>query len=169
MVRPNFYSSALKHFCTTESKVRSLFPTSRLSEVADAIRIFEQNHCAELRVIIESRLTVSELTVKDPIISRARHLFRTHDIWDTALNNGVLLYILVADKAVELLCDRGLLSVITPDVGNKIVFCITSKLASGDGVSAIVGAISELTKVVPTKNIANIRSNELPNEVLFIK
>jgi uncharacterized membrane protein len=95
----------------------------------------------------------------------------------------VLLYILVADKAVELLCDRGLLTCVTPDVGSKIVFSITSNLANGDGVSAILCAISELSKVVPTKNIelksgtvqagtgqaGTGHSNELPNEVLFIK
>lgn len=89
-------------------RLHRLFPSGALDRIEAAIRDSERTHRAELRFVVEAGLDVLAvwrgLTPRD----RAIELFSELRVWDTAENNGVLIYVQLADRDIEIVADRGL-------------------------------------------------------------
>ena len=85
-----------------------LFPASALDRIERAVSASEQTHDAELRVVVEPALEFADLLKRRSSRDRAVELFAQLGVWDTAQNNGVLLYILLAEHKIELIADRGI-------------------------------------------------------------
>ena len=77
-------------------------------QIADAITQAEQGHHGEICFVVESSLTPLQLMRGMSARERALEVFAEQHVWDTAHNSGVLVYLLLADHAVEILADRGL-------------------------------------------------------------
>ena len=84
-----------------------LFPASALDSIEEAIGRAERAHGGEIRFAIETSLTplhvLAELTPR----ARALEVFAQLRVWDTEANNGVLIYVQLADHSVEIVADRG--------------------------------------------------------------
>jgi uncharacterized membrane protein len=98
----------IRHATATHWRTRRLFPSSTLDAIEQAIARAEQAHSGEIRFAIETALT--PLHVWHGLSPRARALavFGELRVWDTEHNNGVLIYVLLADRAVEIVADRGM-------------------------------------------------------------
>jgi len=100
----------LRHVAATHWRTRLQFPARTLDAIEEAIARAERMHAGEIRFAIETSLTplhvLADLTPRE----RALELFAQLRVWDTECNNGVLLYVLLADRAVEIVADRGLAS-----------------------------------------------------------
>lgn len=100
-------SRFLRHLCCCSWQARRLFPHA----VCDSIRKFigesEGKHSGEIRFAVEARLPVAALCRHQTSRERALELFSVLRIWDTEANNGVLIYLLLADRSVEIIADRG--------------------------------------------------------------
>jgi len=98
----------LRHVCTTRWSTRARFPRATLEAIEAAIRECEDRHGGQIRFVIESALDLPQLWHDLPPRVRALQLFGQFGVWDTAHNNGVLIYVLMADHDVEIVADRGI-------------------------------------------------------------
>ncbi len=96
-----------RHLTTTRRRALRDFPPATLAAIEQAIRDSEATHSAEIRFVLEPALNLSALQAGMTPRARALELFASLAVWDTARNNGVLVYILFADHAIEIVADRG--------------------------------------------------------------
>src|SRR5438874_4681089 len=97
-----------RHLLEYRWRVRRIFPPQVLSAIEQAIRAGEATHSAQLRFVVEGALDGAPLFRNQPARERALDVFSQLRIWDTAHNSGVLIYLLLADRDVEIVADRGI-------------------------------------------------------------
>lgn len=97
-----------KHLVSHPWQVKRHFSVKDLQLIEKAITASEQKHTGELRFVVESGLHPYEILAKKTPKKRAIELFGRFNIWDTEYNNGVLIYLLLADRDVEIVADRGI-------------------------------------------------------------
>ncbi|MEW9624077.1 TPM domain-containing protein [Rhodanobacter geophilus] len=102
-------------------QLRRRFPAALLDEIAAAVAEGEHAHRGEVRLVVESRLSPLALLAGLDAPARARQLFGQLGIWDTEHNNGVLLYVLLAEHRIEVVADRGIARHVAP--GEWSVVC----------------------------------------------
>ncbi|MBI38125.1 MAG: hypothetical protein CMF59_00880 [Leptospiraceae bacterium] len=98
----------LKHLFTTRWRVSSYFSSNDMEEIKQAIAASEKKHRAELRFAVEASLEPIHVLKNVRGADRALKVFSDLGVWDTEENNGVLLYLLLADHDMEILADRGI-------------------------------------------------------------
>jgi uncharacterized membrane protein len=99
---------ALRHVFTSPRALHRALPAAAIERIAQAIRQAEAGHQGEIRFVIEAALPWSYLRRNAPPRERALMMFSKLRVWDTEHNNGVLLYVNLADRAVEVVADRGI-------------------------------------------------------------
>ena len=128
-------------------QLRRCFPSALLDEMAVAIRDGERLHRAELRFAVESRLPPLAVWGGLTARQRAHQVFAQLGVWDTELNSGVLVYVLLAERRIEIVADRGLAARIGRDCWEKIGATMRAAYAQGrwrEGSLAGVAAIHAL-------------------------
>lgn len=103
----NTLKRCLRHASTGQWHARRLFPASVLATVEQSVHDCEHQHPGEVRFAVEPALPLR--AVWDGVTPRQRavQVFSELRVWDTAHNDGVLIYVLLADRAVEIVADRG--------------------------------------------------------------
>jgi uncharacterized membrane protein len=99
---------ALRHFFSTRWGARRHFTPAVLARIEAAIVAAERRHAGEIRFAIETAFDLPELWRGVTPRQRAVDVFGQLGVWDTAGNNGVLIYVLVADRDVEIVADRAI-------------------------------------------------------------
>ena len=97
-----------KHMFSHPWQVKSHFSAEALRNIEKAISASEKMHAGEIRFVVEAGLHPIEILYKKTPKKRAIELFGYLNIWDTEHNNGVLIYLLLADRDVEIIGDRGI-------------------------------------------------------------
>ncbi len=97
-----------KHLFFADWMVRRAFPKATQEAIAQAVHVAEQAYAGEIRFAIEGGLGGMALLKGQTPRARAIEVFSQLRIWDTEHNNGVLVYVLLADQAVEIVADRGI-------------------------------------------------------------
>jgi uncharacterized membrane protein len=97
-----------KHLLANRSRVRRAFPAKTLANIEQAIKASETTHAGQIRFVVEGALDGAPLLRNQSARGRALDVFSHLRIWDTTHNNGVLIYLLLADRDVEILADRGI-------------------------------------------------------------
>src|SRR5213076_1527978 len=97
-----------RHLLEYRWRVRRIFPPQVLSAIEQAIRAGETTHSGQVRFVVEGALDGRPLFKNQPARERALDIFSQLRIWDTEHNNGVLIYLLLADRNVEIVADRGI-------------------------------------------------------------
>ena len=98
----------LKHRRLDETDAARLLGNGALQRIEARVAASESWHSGEIRVCIEAGLPLSYLRREAPVRERAVMMFGKLRVWDTAHNNGVLIYLLLAEHAIEIVADRGL-------------------------------------------------------------
>lgn len=98
----------LRHLFTDRSAVQRRFPESTLTAIERAVKAAEATHAGQIRVVIEASLDGPRLWARETAAERALEVFSLLRVWDTEHNNGVLIYLLLADRDVEIVADRGI-------------------------------------------------------------
>ncbi len=101
-------SRAIKHLWLDEDDTRRAIPADMLERLQRRVAASEQRHSGEIRICVEAGLPLSYLWRGAPARERALTMFGKLRVWDTEHNNGVLIYLLLADHAIEIVADRGL-------------------------------------------------------------
>ncbi|TAM11602.1 MAG: hypothetical protein EPN72_10930 [Nevskiaceae bacterium] len=97
----------LRHVFSGNRALRRDFPRATLAAIETAIAAAEARHAGEIRFAIEPALTPRQIRAGVTARARALEVFSHLGVWDTEHNNGVLIYLLLADRAVEIVADRG--------------------------------------------------------------
>jgi uncharacterized membrane protein len=97
----------LKHLLTTHAKVNAAFSRDTLAAIEEAIKACDAQHAGEVCFAIEGALPSLALFNGQSARDRAVEVFSQLRVWDTEHNNGVLIYVLLADRDVEIVADRG--------------------------------------------------------------
>lgn len=103
----------LRHLSTTRYSTRRHFTAPVREAIERAVRECEARHAGEIRFVVETALELPALWHDLPARQRALQLFGQLGVWDTADNNGVLIYLLMADRVVEIIADRGIAARVT--------------------------------------------------------
>src|SRR4051794_24842707 len=104
-----------RHVFATRAGARRCFTPAVLSEIEASIKDVESRHSGEIRFVVETALDIDDLLRGVTPRTRALEVFSHTRVWDTESNNGVLVYVLLADRDVEILADRGIATRVPPE------------------------------------------------------
>ena len=145
------------------------FPASALSNIESAIREGEKTHTGELRFVVEAVLHPYELLRSKTPRARAIELFARLNVWDTEQNNGVLIYLLLADHDVEIVADRGIHSCVGTQGWEAICHDMEIAFRQGRFEEGVLLGIREISEVLQKNFPADTPDkNELSNEPLVL-
>lgn len=136
----------LRHVFAPSS--RRWFPADRLQRIATAIARGEQRHSGEICFAVESSLGPGAILAGQSARDRALELFARLRVWDTQANNGVLLYLLLAEHRIELVADRGFDGLIDSSQWRDACRLIEQHLQADDPETAIVRGIDALSSLI---------------------
>jgi uncharacterized membrane protein len=160
----------LRHRWLDESDARKAVPPDLLQRLAARVAASEQRHSGEVRIFVEAGLPVSYLLREATPRERAVAMFGKLRVWDTEHNNGVLIYLLLAEHAIEIVADRGLSRHVDPAQWRRIVERMSGALREGRVEDALTKALGEVSALLvehfPLAPGAADR-NELPDEPLL--
>jgi uncharacterized membrane protein len=158
-----------KHLLAHRWRARRLFPAKTLAAIERAIRAGEATHSGQIRFVVEGALDGRPLLGDQSPRARALDVFSALRIWDTAHNNGVLIYLLLADRDVEIVADRGIDAKVGRAGWEKICTEMELDFKAGNfenGVIRGIGEVSrELAKYFPAQGAG---PNELPDAPVVI-
>ena len=98
----------LRHRSFDERDAKRVLSKDALARIEARVAASEQRHSGEIRVAVEAGLPLSYLRRHASARDRAVAMFGKLNVWDTEHNNGVLIYLLLAEHAIEIVADRGL-------------------------------------------------------------
>jgi uncharacterized membrane protein len=158
-----------KHIFSSGFKTHLLFPRKSLGRITEAVVNSEKKHRGEIRVCIESYLSPMQILRKISGRDRALDVFSQLRVWDTEENNGVLIYILIADHDIEILADRGVLRNAPENFWDEICGKIEVKFHEKKFEEGIIQAIDHISKLLQEKYPKNGHDdNELPDRPYLI-
>ncbi len=137
----------LRHLFAIDWLTQRRFNAHELDLIETAVRDVEGRQSGEVRVAIETSLDVPDLLRALTARRRALQVFGQLGVWDTADNNGVLIYILMAERDVEIVADRGIAARVSDGEWAEVCRRIEVELAKrhwGAGVAAGVHAVGAL-------------------------
>lgn len=142
----------LSHRWHGQSTVRRAFSPAALERLTQRVQASERRHSGEIRVYIEAGLPTSYLWHRDPLrqIVRARALsmFGKLRVWDTEHNNGVLVYLLLAERAIEIVADRGLDRHIALEDWQAMIARMGAAFRAGRFEDGLTQALEEISAVL---------------------
>ena len=121
-----------RHAFSTRRRHAQAFSLSTLDAIEAAITASEKLHSAEIRFAIEGSLEPHEIWHGKTPRARALEVFAALGVWDTDGNNGVLIYVLLADKDVEIVADRGYNLRVTSNEWSDICHAMERLFRAGD-------------------------------------
>lgn len=138
----------LHHILTWGFAVRRVFPEPVLHAIQAVITEGEKRHRAEVRLIIEPSLGTQAIWNGISSRDRARELFSLYRVWDTEENCGVLVYINLADRQVDIVADRGVGRVIPSSCWQTICAKMTKGFARNDFHDSTIAALTQLNTLL---------------------
>jgi uncharacterized membrane protein len=129
------------HLATGSRAMRRRFPESTLAAIEAAISEAERRHEPEIRFAVEGALHPQALIRGISARDRAIDLFSELRVWDTEHNTGVLIYLLLADRGVEIVADRGVAAKVAPVEWELICREMEAHLGEGRYEAAALAAI----------------------------
>ena len=154
------------HWHRVRSAIQGAIPTSLQERLEQQVAASEQRHSGQIRICVESALPMSYLWRQASARERAITLFGKLRVWDTEHNNGVLIYLLLADHAIEVVADRGISQRIPKAHWDAMVKHLGGSLAAGQWEQGLFQALEEVSTLMAAEWPAqplSARSNELPD------
>jgi uncharacterized membrane protein len=174
-------TTILKHLWLDASDAKRAIPPDMLQRLARRVAASERRHSGEIRICVEASLPLSylwRLGRHTPIAAltrqRAVTLFGKLRVWDTEHNNGVLIYVLLAEHAIEIVADRGLARQVGPNQWQAMVARMAAAFREQRYEDGLTQALEETSAVLMqhfavdgSEEGARARANELPDAPLL--
>jgi uncharacterized membrane protein len=161
----------IKHRWLGESASSKALPPEVLAQLTQAMQASERLHSGEIRIYVEAGLPFSYLWRTDPLAqiirNRALSVFGKLRIWDTASNNGVLIYLLMAERAIEIVADRGLNDRVSQQTWQTLVQTMRVPFQRGEfapGLSLVIQQVHGLLLAHFPLAPGETNPNELPDQ-----
>lgn len=164
----------LKHRWQRDDAAQRAIPAALLERLAAQVAHSEAGHSGEIRIYVEVGLPFSYLwrsaSTAQITHDRALAMFGKLRVWDTEQNNGVLIYLLLAERHIEIVADRGLNQLVPPGTWPRLVESMGAAFKTGDfegGLTQAVQAVSALLQQHFAMHPDAPNVNELPNEPIL--
>jgi len=158
-----------RHLFAMPGAVERALPRSAMSAIEQAIKRGEAGHRGEIRLAVEAALDGAALFARQSARSRALDVFSQMRVWDTAHNNGVLIYLLLAERNIEIVADRGINAKVPPQEWEAICRRMEAALARGDFARGIIAGIEEVSRHLALHFPARAGdANELPDKPVVL-
>jgi uncharacterized membrane protein len=158
-----------RHLLATPFAVRRVLPPAALAAIEGAIGQAETTHSGEIRFAVEAALDAGALFASLSARERALQVFAELGVWDTERNNGVLIYLLLADHDVEIVADRGIAAKVGAQAWEEICHAMEAAFAQGRYEEGVIGGVqavaSHLALHFPPGRAAR---NELPDKPVVL-
>ncbi len=158
-----------RHLTALPWRTALRFPPSSLAAIEAAIGAAERSHQGQIRFVIETALPPGNILHGQAPRARALELFAQLGVWDTEYNNGVLLYVLMADRQAEIVADRGFRGRIEPREWEAVCRLMEQHFRAGDyargalaGIESVAGLLARHFPVRPVPRAAP--GNELTDQ-----
>ena len=137
---------ALRHLFA--GPAHALFPEETLQRIAAAIAAGETTHRGQVCFAVEPALPVALALAGHDARRRAEDAFSRLRVWDTDANNGVLVYLLLADHRIEIVADRGVAALIDPAQGRAICALMEQRLRAGEAEAAAIAGVTAVSALL---------------------
>jgi len=162
----NRWIRLLKHRWLDERDTHRALGPEELARLQQRVADSERHHSGEIRVCVEAGLPLSYLRRNATAHERAVTMFGKLRVWDTAHNNGVLIYLLLAEHAIEIVADRGLNDRVSAEQWRALVASMAAAFKAGrfeEGLNEAIDAVGALlTQHFPLRE-GEANPNELPD------
>jgi uncharacterized membrane protein len=159
-----------KHRWVDEGSTRRVLPPELLQRLAQRVGASEQRHSGEIRICVETSLPLRYLYRDAPtatlVRQRALETFANMRIWDTANNNGVLIYLLAVEHSIEIVADRGLNNWVDENTWSHLVADMSTAFQHGDYEGGLTRALEDISAMLVQHfplNAGESNPNELPD------
>jgi hypothetical protein len=136
-----------KHL-VSEGAARRRFPESALDAIQKAIATGEARHRGQVCFAIEGALPLGELLRDRTARARAQEMFAHLRVWDTEHNSGVLIYVLIADHAIEIVADRGIHARVAESEWLAVCAQLRERFVAGDFESGAIAAVVAVSAIL---------------------
>jgi uncharacterized membrane protein len=160
-------SRAWRHLASTGWSLRRAFNREVLASIEQTIIETEEIHGGEICFAIEDNLSMRELWRGKSPRGRAVEVFARLGVWDTQANNGVLIFVLWADRSVEIVADRGLTGSIGPHEWRAVCERMEKLFAENRTSDAVVEGIRAVSALV-AREFPVSDGDELPNRPVLL-
>ena len=158
-----------RHWLQGLQPAKKLLPPAALEQIESEVQAAERTHEGEIRVAVESALSFQLLWRDISARDRALQAFASLGVWDTRHNNGVLIYVLLADKAIEIVADRGIAEHIPASEWQGLCDEVSERFRQGDPASGCFVAVRSvgrrLARFFPA---TGGDGDELPNQPVLL-
>lgn len=158
-----------RHLLATPFAVRRAFPPEALAAIEQEIARAETTHSGEIRFAVEAALDAGALLASLSARERALQAFAELGVWDTEQNNGVLIYLLLAERDVEIVADRGIDAKVGAQAWEEICHAMEAAFAQGRYAEGVIGGVQavgrQLARHFPPGSAAR---NELPDQPVVL-
>jgi len=168
MATPNRYRF-WRHVATDHIAVRRAFPRAALARIEGAIATGERTHRGQVCVAIEASLPPARVLKRLTPRERALEVFGLLRVWDTEENCGVLVYLLLADRDVEIVADRGIHRIVGDAVWQTICARMEQAFAAANYADGVIAGVDEISKLLATHfPQEGAGSNELSDQPVIL-
>ena len=161
-------SRLIQHRWFDDRQLRRALDADALRRLEAQVAQSERQHSGEIRLCVEAGLPLSYLWRDLGARDRAVTLFGKLRVWDTEHNNGVLIYVLLADRAIEVVADRGLMRHIDATQWQALVQRMRDAFRAGHIEQGLVQAVDTIGALLaqhfPLAD-GSANPNELPDRV----
>jgi uncharacterized membrane protein len=161
----------LRHLLTPFWMLRLRYPQELLARIGARVAEIERRHPGEVRFAVEHALDLPDLIAGVSPRERAIELFGLLRVWDTEHNNGVLIYVLHAEHAVEIVADRGLARAVPQAEWDGLCRQVETQFRAGrhgEGAMAAVDGAARLLEQYFPVTVPMASRNELPDQPLLL-
>lgn len=159
----------IRHLLHDRRNLRRAFPPAVLDRIEQCVVDGERRHGAELRIAIEAALPPGRAWSGFPPRERALEVFSALRVWDTEGDNGVLLYVLLADHAVEIVADRAAVRAIPQAAWSEVAQALAQAYRNGRFLEGTVAAVEQLDALLAEAFPPGERNpDELPNRPVML-
>lgn len=152
--------------------VGALFPPDSLERIAGRIRASESRHRGEIVFALEADMSLHDLWRNVSARERAMQAFSNLRTWDTAANNGVLIYLQLADRRIEIVADRGFNGLASAEQWRGICQLMEERLGAGEPEAAVAEGIDAITAVLEAhfpQREGEVDEDELPDAPVILR
>ena len=135
----------LRHLVLPDWWVLRAFPEPVLRTIERAVSVSERTHLGELRIVVEASPPLHGVLRRQSPRARAIELFSQLGVWDTEHNSGVLIYVQLIDRCVEIVADRGINSKVGEAFWDAVCRRLESAFREGQFERGTLQALNEIT------------------------
>jgi uncharacterized membrane protein len=154
----------LRHRTWDETDVERVLGPQALARVEQRIGASERRHSGEIRVCVEAGLPLGYLWRRAKARERAVAMFGKLRVWDTEANNGVLIYLLLAERTIEIVADRGIARHVGSDAWGDIAAAMREDFRAGRFEAGLVRAV-EAVEALLVRHFPLAQGQANPNEL----